>query len=43
MKKRLLGILVLCIILDWYIKNNVVQQKSDNKQVAVSQKAVKKS
>lgn len=43
MKKRLLGILVLCVVLDWYIKNNVVNHKADTKQATTSPKTVKKT
>ena len=29
MKKRLFLIITLCIVLDWYIKNNVIHHKQD--------------
>lgn len=40
MKIRLVIILSLCVILDWYIKNNVVPKNQEAKTQA---KSVKKS
>ncbi|MFA6065946.1 MAG: hypothetical protein WC707_02075 [Candidatus Babeliaceae bacterium] len=29
MKKRLFLIITMCVVLDWYMKNNMIHQKSD--------------